>query len=55
MGLNIPIKQGSYRFYRVKAYSLRRLPKYLMKDDKKEPVENQGKPAGLRVDEVLFY
>ncbi len=55
MGLNIPIKQGSYRFYRVKAYSLRHLPKYLMKDDKKEPVENQGKPAGLRVDEVLFY
>lgn len=55
MGLNIPIKPGSYRFYRVKAYSLRRLPKYLMKDDKKEPVENHGKPAGLRVDEILFY
>jgi hypothetical protein len=55
MGLNIPIKPGTYRFYRVKAYSLRRLPKYLMKDDKKEPVENHGKPAGLRVDEILFY
>lgn len=55
MGLNIPIKAGTYRFYRVKAYSLRRLPKYLMKDDKKEPVENHGKPASMRVDEILFY
>jgi hypothetical protein len=55
MGQDIPLKPGIYKYYKIKALSLRRLPKYLLKDDKKEEVVNKGKPAWLRVDEILFY
>lgn len=55
MGQDIPLKAGNYTYFKVKALSLRRLPKYLLKDDKKEAVVNKGKTAWLRVDEVLFY
>jgi hypothetical protein len=55
MGQDIPLKPGNYKYYKVKALSLRHLPKYLLKNDKKEEVVNKGKPAWLRVDEILFY
>ncbi len=55
MGQDIPLKPGNYTYYKIKALSLRHLPKYLLKDDKKEEVVNKGKPAWLRVDEILFY
>ena len=50
MGQDIPLKRGIFKYYKIKAVSLRRLPKYLLKDDKKEEVVNKGKPAWLRVD-----
>lgn len=55
MGQDIPLKAGIYKYFKVRALSLRHLPKYLLKDDKKELVVNKGKPAWLRVDEILFY
>lgn len=55
MGLNIPIKPSDYRYFKFKANVLRRLPNYLMRDGKKEPVVNKGKPGRMGVDELLFY
>ncbi len=45
-GINIPIKGVTAKYYRVKATRLRSLPAF---------VDNQGKGAWLRVDELLFY
>jgi uncharacterized membrane protein len=45
-GINIPIKGVTAKYYRVKAARLRNLPAF---------VDNKGKGAWLRVDELLFY
>ena len=45
-GINIPIPGNSAKYYRIKAERLKKLPNF---------VENKGKGAWLRVDEVLFY
>ncbi len=45
-GINIPIAGVPAKYYRVKAERLKRLPAF---------VDNKGKGAWLRVDELLFY
>ncbi len=45
-GINIPIAGAPAKYYRVKAERLKRLPAF---------VDNKGKGAWLRVDELLFY
>ena len=45
-GINISIKGVTAKYYRVKAARLRSLPAF---------VDNKGKGAWLRVDELLFY
>lgn len=45
-GINIPIPANPAKYYRVKAERLKRLPSF---------VDNKGKGAWLRVDELLFY
>jgi hypothetical protein len=45
-GINIPIPTNPAKYYRIKAERLKRLPNF---------VDNKGKGAWLRVDEVLFY
>jgi hypothetical protein len=45
-GINIPLKGVTAKYYRVKATRLRSLPAF---------VDNKGKGAWLRVDELLFY
>jgi uncharacterized membrane protein len=45
-GLNIPITGIKAKYYRIKADRLKRLPGF---------VDNKGKGAWLRVDELLFY
>lgn len=45
-GINIPITVAPAKYYRVKAERLKRLPAF---------VDNKGKGAWLRVDELLFY
>ena len=45
-GINIPIERAPAKYYRVKAERLKRLPIF---------VDNKGKGAWLRVDELLFY
>ena len=45
-GINIPIERAPAKYYRVKAERLKRLPTF---------VDNKGKGAWLRVDELLFY
>ena len=45
-GINIPVTGMSAKYYRIKAERLKRLPNF---------VDNKGKGAWLRVDELLFY
>jgi hypothetical protein len=45
-GINIPIPANPAKYYRIKAERLKRLPNF---------VDNKGKGAWLRVDELLFY
>jgi len=45
-GLNIPLAGVSAKYFRMKAERLKRLPSF---------VDNKGKGAWLRVDELLFY
>jgi hypothetical protein len=45
-GLNIPLTGIQAKYYRIKAERLKRLPNF---------VDNKGKGAWLRVDELLFY
>jgi hypothetical protein len=45
-GINIPIPANPAKYYRIKAERLKRLPAF---------VDNKGKGAWLRVDELLFY
>lgn len=45
-GINIPITGVHAKYYRIKAERLKRLPNF---------VDNKGKGAWLRVDELLFY
>lgn len=45
-GINIPVASSPAKYYRIKAERLKRLPAF---------VENKGKGAWLRVDELLFY
>ena len=45
-GINIPVASSPAKYYRIKAERLKRLPTF---------VENKGKGAWLRVDELLFY
>jgi len=45
-GINIPVAASPAKYYRIKAERLKRLPAF---------VDNKGKGALLRVDEVLFY
>jgi hypothetical protein len=45
-GLNIPLNAVSARYFRIKAERLKKLPGF---------VDNKGKGAWLRVDELLFY
>jgi uncharacterized membrane protein len=45
-GLNIPLTAVSARYFRIKAERLKKLPAF---------VDNKGKGAWLRVDELLFY
>jgi hypothetical protein len=45
-GINIPVTGSPAKYYRIKAERLKRLPAF---------VENKGKGAWLRVDELLFY
>jgi uncharacterized membrane protein len=45
-GINIPITGINAKYYRIKAERLKRMPAF---------VDNKGKGAWLRVDEVLFY
>ena len=45
-GINIPMSGVNAKYYRIKAERLKRLPAF---------VDNKGKGAWLRVDELLFY
>lgn len=45
-GINIPVSSKAVKYYRIKAERLKRLPTF---------VDNKGKGAWLRVDELLFY
>jgi hypothetical protein len=45
-GINIPVTTSPAKYYRIKAERLKRLPAF---------VDNKGKGALLRVDELLFY
>jgi hypothetical protein len=45
-GINIPISGINAKYYRIKAERLKRMPAF---------VDNKGKSAWLRVDELLFY
>jgi hypothetical protein len=45
-GINIPISGINAKYYRIKAERLKRMPAF---------VDNKGKGAWLRVDELLFY
>lgn len=45
-GINIPVSGMPAKYYRIKAERLKRLPTF---------VDNKGKGAWLRVDELLFY
>ncbi len=45
-GINIPIQTNAYSYYRIKAHRLKKLPNF---------VDNKGKGAWLKVDELLFY
>ena len=45
-GINIPISTAPAKYYRIKAYRNQKLPSF---------VENKGKGAWLKVDEILFY
>ena len=45
-GINIPVTASPAKYYRIKAERLKRLPAF---------VDNKGKGAWLRVDELLFY
>ena len=45
-GINIPVINGSMKYYRIKAERLKRLPNF---------VDNKGKSGWLKVDELLFY
>lgn len=45
-GINIPVSNVSFKYYRIKAIRLKRLPTF---------VDNKGKNGLLRVDELLFY
>ncbi len=45
-GINIPITGAPAKYYRIKAERLKRMPAF---------VDNKGKGAWLRVDELLFY
>jgi len=45
-GINIPVTGSSAKYYQIKAERLKRLPAF---------VDNKGKGAWLRVDELLFY
>jgi uncharacterized membrane protein len=45
-GINIPVTGSPAKYYRIKAERLKRMPAF---------VDNKGKGAWLRVDELLFY
>jgi hypothetical protein len=45
-GINIPVTGIKAKYYRIKAERLKRMPAF---------VDNKGKGAWLRVDELLFY
>jgi hypothetical protein len=45
-GINIPVTGSPAKYYRIKAERLKKLPAF---------VDNKGKGAWLRVDELLFY
>ena len=45
-GINIPVTGINAKYYRIKAERLKRMPAF---------VDNKGKGAWLRVDELLFY
>ncbi|MFM1821051.1 MAG: hypothetical protein RLZZ402_1410 [Bacteroidota bacterium] len=45
-GINIPITGINAKYYRIKAERLKRMPAF---------VDNKGKGAWLRIDELLFY
>ena len=45
-GINIPVTGAPAKYYRIKAERLKRMPAF---------VDNKGKGAWLRVDELLFY
>jgi hypothetical protein len=45
-GINIPLANNAYTYYRIKAVRLKRLPSF---------VDEKIKDSWLRVDELLFY
>lgn len=44
--INLPLQTKAFSFYRIKAYRLKKMPSF---------VDNKGKGAWLKVDEILFY
>ena len=53
--INIDVIPGNYSKIKLKATIFKSLPKYLINNDKKEPFDQAGKPAKLRMDEIIFY
>ncbi|MHA8050934.1 c-type cytochrome domain-containing protein [Aquirufa sp. ROCK-SH2] len=53
--INIDVIPGNYSKIKLKATIVKSLPKYLINNDKKEPFDQAGKPAKLRMDEIIFY
>jgi hypothetical protein len=52
---NISVLQGNYSKIKILARSIKSLPNYLIKDDKKEKFDLGGKPGKLRLDEIVFF
>lgn len=53
--VNIDVIPGNYSKIKLKALVIKSLPKYLINNEKKEPFDQAGKPAKLRMDEIVFY
>jgi hypothetical protein len=53
--VNIDIVPGNYAKIKLKAPIVKSLPRYLINNEKKEVFDQAGKPAKLRMDELVFY
>lgn len=53
--VNIDLIAGNYSKIKLKANVVKSLPKFLMNNDKREAFDQAGKPAKLRMDEIVFY